>query len=145
MSRRNRNARRSSPRVPVFIWVLAILLAGAVTWRGLASRGGRGHHPAPRADVTADHIVPAERYAAAADVARVYANAKEIPGILDGLYCYCECAHNFGHRSLLTCFESDHGANCEVCLREAALAFELHKQGKTLDEIRTQIDAMMRG
>lgn len=143
-------ARRKQPagvKVPPFIWILLIVLGAAVAYRALpALRGGSSsHHPDPRPDVTAASIVPAERYAADPSVARVYTMARQIPNVLDGLFCYCECARNFGHRSLLSCFESDHGADCDVCLREAALAAQLAAQGKSLDEIRAQIDALVRG
>ena len=40
-----------------------------------------------------------------------YAAAKEIPQIMDKLFCYCFC-HNvpFEHKSLLSCFVTKHGA-----------------------------------
>ena len=40
-----------------------------------------------------------------------YQAAKEIPHILDKLFCYCFC-HNvpFEHKSLLSCFVTKHGA-----------------------------------
>jgi hypothetical protein len=68
--------------------------------------------------------------------------AKAIPNVLDGLHCYCECARDHGHRSLLTCFESDHGAACDICLQEAALAYRMTQEGAGLDQIRERIDAM---
>jgi hypothetical protein len=61
--------------------------------------------------------------------------------VFDGLYCYCECKENFGHKSLLTCFESEHGASCDICLTEAAMAAEMHANGASLDAIRQAIDA----
>lgn len=36
--------------------------------------------------------------------------AREIPGILDQLYCYCACDKHLGHRSLLSCFTDGHAA-----------------------------------
>jgi hypothetical protein len=47
-----------------------------------------------------------------------------------------------GKYSLLSCFEADGMAgHCEVCQNEGRLAYRLHKQGKTLKEIRAAIDA----
>ena len=135
--------RRTGTRVPAFIWVLFVVLAAAIVWRVSAGRGS--HHPSPRADITAATIVDAARYASAPEVERVYRMARDIPTVLDGLYCYCECARNFGHRSLLTCFESDHGAGCDVCLQEATIASQMTAQGATLDQIRNRIDAMFAG
>jgi hypothetical protein len=138
-------ARAGSTRIPTFIWVLAVALVAAILWRTTAGRNPLSHHPEPRADASAQFVVNAERYASAPDVARVYEMAKEIPHVIDGLFCHCDCARNFNHRSLLTCFESDHGAACDVCMREVVVAYQLTQQGQTLDQIRSQIDAMMGG
>lgn len=42
--------------------------------------------------------------------AEAYDIAKEIPEVLDQLYCYCRCAENFGHKSLLSCYVDNHAA-----------------------------------
>jgi hypothetical protein len=133
-----------TPKVPVFIWALLVVLAGAVTFRAMSGRSG-SHHPEPRSNVSAADVIPASRYADAQGIARAYEFAKQYPQVLDGLHCYCDCARNFNHRSLLTCFESDHGADCEICLREAMIAGQLHERGQSLDQIRAQIDGMFRG
>ena len=39
-----------------------------------------------------------------------YQIAREIPEILDQLYCYCECDKLLGHHSLLSCFVDSHAA-----------------------------------
>lgn len=54
-----------------------------------------------------------------------YRKAKQIADRLDKLYCYCRCKENPGlkHRSLLTCFQSDHAAECGICLNEAEQAW----------------------
>jgi hypothetical protein len=75
---------------------------------------------------------------------RAYTAAHELPQVFDGLYCYCQCRENFAHVSLLTCFESEHGASCDICLTEAAMAAELHAGGASLDAIRRAIDARFR-
>jgi hypothetical protein len=138
--------RATAPRVPAFIWILAIVLAGAIAWRVAGRDGTASHHPTPRTDVTAQAaVVDAQRYAAAPDVARVYEMARAIPHIIDGIHCYCECARNFGHRSLLTCFETDHGAGCDVCMREVMIAYQLNERGESLQQIQAQIDALMGG
>ena len=36
--------------------------------------------------------------------------AREIPDVLDQLYCYCECDKHFGHKSLLSCYTDGHAA-----------------------------------
>jgi hypothetical protein len=36
--------------------------------------------------------------------------AREIPDVLDQLYCYCQCDRHLGHRSLLSCYTDGHAA-----------------------------------
>ena len=36
--------------------------------------------------------------------------AREIPDVLDQLYCYCECDKHAGHKSLLSCYTDGHAA-----------------------------------
>lgn len=68
-----------------------------------------------------------------------YAAAKEISGTLAQLPCYCYCDKAFGHKSLHTCFEDDHAAQCAVCVDEALLAYRLQKEEKKTPEQVRQI------
>jgi len=43
-------------------------------------------------------------------VVKAYSYAKEIPEIFSQQPCYCDCDTNNGHRSLLDCFATNHGA-----------------------------------
>lgn len=74
------------------------------------------------------------------DTARSYRIAKEIPEVLDSLHCYCDCKRHSGHKSLLSCYVNEHAAHCDVCQDEAATAYELHKRGKSVKEIRVAVD-----
>jgi hypothetical protein len=58
------------------------------------------------------------------EIRGVYEHAKLVADRLDQMYCYCHCHENMGHRSLLTCFQGDHAAECGVCLREGYQAYE---------------------
>ncbi|HEX6558842.1 MAG TPA: CYCXC family (seleno)protein [Longimicrobiales bacterium] len=127
-------------RVPVWIYGLVGVLLMVIGYR-LMGASRTGEHPQPRAGVSAAKVMPASEWAAQPDVARIYAMAREIPEVLDGIYCYCNCSKHSHHYSLLTCYESDHAAMCDICLGEAALAYKLARQGKTLQEIRLAIDA----
>ena len=68
-----------------------------------------------------------------------YAAAKEIPGTLAQLPCYCYCDKAFGHKSLHTCFVDDHASQCAVCVDEALLAYRLQKEEKKTPEQVRQI------
>jgi hypothetical protein len=73
---------------------------------------------------------------------QAYQVAREIPQTLAQLPCYCYCDETFGHKSLLTCYESDHSAHCATCVSEALLAYRLQKeQGLTAPQIRERIIA----
>jgi hypothetical protein len=137
-----RQQKRATPAIRYVVAGLGVvvLVLGLV-----ATRTANGHHPTPRTGLTAADVVSHERYAAYPRIAEVYAMAAEIPTILDGLYCHCDCSSHSDHRSLLTCFQDDHGAACDVCLTEAALAFKMVGDGKSLKQIRRAVDALYPG
>ena len=126
--------------IPLPILVLLVLVVAAAGFSLLAPAAGATEHPTPRPGITAAEVVPAERYAADPRVAQVYREITRIASVADGLYCHCDCSKHSGHRSLLSCFESDHGAGCDVCLGEAHLAYTMTQQGASLEQIRTAID-----
>jgi hypothetical protein len=130
-------------RTPLIRYVVAGL-AAVVLLLGLATtrNANAASHPTPRQGLTADHVAPAERYADYPRIAEVYRMAAQIPSVLDGLYCYCDCSKHSDHRSLLTCFQDDHGAACDVCLTEAALAYRMVGEGRSLKEIRRAVDGL---
>jgi hypothetical protein len=69
-----------------------------------------------------------------------YQIVREIPQTIAQLPCYCYCDEGHGHKSLYTCYESDHSAQCATCIQEALLAYRLQKeQGLTPAQIRDRI------
>lgn len=70
---------------------------------------------------------------------KAYKVAARNAAVLHQLPCYCYCDRNHGHNSLHSCFESDHGGNCGVCMAEAFYADEQVKKGKTAKPIRAGI------
>jgi hypothetical protein len=72
------------------------------------------------------------------NIREAYSVAKEIPDVLAQQPCYCYC-QRMGHRTLLDCFRDLHATSCDICINEARLAGQLHRQGKTAEEIRTAI------
>ena len=143
MSNASRAARQRPSRklpVPWPILVLLVLALAAVGYTAFAPEAAAAEHPTPRAGVTASKVQPPERYADDPKVAAVYAEVARIAETVDGIYCYCDCSHHSGHYSLLTCFETDHGAACGTCLDQAHTAFQMKQAGASLDEIRAEID-----
>ncbi|HJS44117.1 MAG TPA: CYCXC family (seleno)protein [Gemmatimonadales bacterium] len=131
-------------------WIVAGAAAAALAGVLVVSRpqpappgapvGHSSTHPDPRAGVTAQQVLPNAFVPRTPGSTEAYAAARQAPATLDGVYCYCDCSKHAGHRSLLTCFETNHGAYCDVCMAEAVLAVRMSGQGQSLEEIRAAID-----
>lgn len=104
-------------------------------------------HPHPRPGVTSAAVLPDFMLALTGftQAKPAYAIARSIPAVLDGLHCYCNCSMTMGHRSLLACFEDQHGAGCEICQLQAETAAEGSARGQSLQDIRAAIDAAYGG
>jgi hypothetical protein len=127
------------------LWIIAGLAGAAVVGLLVTKRaGGMVVHPAPRPGVTAERVLPPSMVVNSPGAQEAYAAARGAPQLLDGLYCHCDCSKHSGHRALLTCFESDHGSHCDICMGEATLAARLASQGASLDDIRRAIDERFR-
>ena len=138
MAKRPRAARG---RIPLPILILGgVLLAAALSRTSGVWPAVDAEHPEPRADAKAVALLPAADFQAFRQIARAYREAAEIPDILDGLHCHCGCRPESAHRSLLSCFESEHAFGCDVCLMEASLAYRMHTAGETLRAIRDAAD-----
>jgi hypothetical protein len=125
-------------------WVVA---GGAVVALGLGvvlvrpQAGLAAGHPEPRPGITAERVLPRSMVPSSPGTLEAYEAARRVPQVLDGIYCHCNCSKSIGHRSLLTCFETNHGAGCDVCMGEAMLAAQMHASGNSLAQIRKAIDA----
>jgi hypothetical protein len=69
-----------------------------------------------------------------------YELAAKIQSVIYQQPCYCYC-DRMGHKSLHSCFEGTHGAQCSVCLRELYYSYQMSKQHKTAAQIRKGIIA----
>lgn len=121
-------------------WIIAgvagLALMGVLVFPRLAS----ARHPDPRPGITAVGVLSEDAMPNTPGAAEAYQAARAFPSVLDGLYCYCHCKETAGHRSLLTCFESTHGAYCDICMSEAMQAVQMSMNGSSLAEIRKAID-----
>jgi len=105
-----------------------------------------GPHPTPRPGITGAKVLTREQLAESAALIPVFDQVREIPEIVDGIRCQCGCADLEGFYSLLSCYEGDAMArSCPICQGEGRLAARLHRDGKSLDEIRAAIDARYGG
>lgn len=71
--------------------------------------------------------------------------------LLEKIPCYCGCGESVGHKDNYDCFIhdnkedgrivwDDHGTKCLVCLEIAAQSINDYKNGKSIKEIRKEID-----
>ena len=74
-----------------------------------AARPVPPYHASAEAAKPFPQLVPAEYFRDYPLVARAYRIAGQIPGVIAQQPCFCYC-DKFGHRSLLDCYASDHGA-----------------------------------
>jgi len=124
-------------------WMVAGAAAAALVGVLFLTRpttGAGSIHPTPRPGITAEKVLPNFAIPKNPGAPEAYAAARRAPATLDGVYCHCDCSKHAGHRSLLTCFETDHGAYCDICMGEAMLASGMAARGQSLLDIRAAID-----
>jgi uncharacterized protein with PCYCGC motif len=72
-------------------------------------------------------------------VQNAYAVAARVKKALYQQPCYCHCDRSQGHKSLLDCFASKHGAGCGTCIYEDLYTFEQSGKGKSAAQIRAGV------
>lgn len=135
----------------VLLQRLAPIVAGALLPSSVrAASVGRvrlaGPHPTPRANITAAKVLQAAELQDLPHLIPLFDAVRERPAIMDGIRCNCGCAGQPGYYSLLSCYEGDAMARfCLICQGQARVTARLHKEGKTLAEIRVAVDAQFGG
>jgi Protein of unknown function with PCYCGC motif len=69
------------------------------------------------------------------DTRMAYEAAQKHPELLVQLHCYCGCQEHEGHRNLLDCFRTNHGAECATCMGEAITAAQMYEGGSPIEQI----------
>jgi hypothetical protein len=114
-----------------------VLLVGAIVALVLIAVGGASYFVRARAMAQpADVSLTLNPEQFQGDTRQAYMVAKEHPELLAQLDCYCGCEQHEGHKNLLDCFRTRHGAGCETCVGEAVTAGKLADQGMPVDQIR---------
>ena len=107
-----------------------------------ATRVHRSIHPEPRPGVTGARVLTRLQLDETPALIPVFDAVRAAPRVVDGIGCHCGCSELDGNYSLLSCFEGDGMArHCLICQGQARLATRLHREGKTLDQIRDFVDA----
>ena len=134
--KQSKGARRTNRR-HTGLWpallLMGLLGALAITMIHIRAPGGslnaQGLRVSGEGRSDASHVVSPERFVRPR-VKEAYAMAQRIPETMNHLYCWCGCIER-GMRSALECFESSHGAECEICIRTAEIAWEMTQRGVT--------------
>jgi hypothetical protein len=122
--------------------VVAAVVVGLAFFAPFSPRDGHAPHIVPSGRSDASHVLDPASFSDRRQQ-QAYGAARAIPAVLNQLYCWCHCRENtnFHHRSLLECFESDHGSQCGICMGEATLADDMVKRGVTdVRQIQDAID-----
>ena len=121
----------------------AALAATLVPVTRARAMGAGGPHPTPRPGITGAKVLTKEQLGPHSELVELFDGVREMPEVVDGIRCQCGCAGSDGFYSLLTCYEGEKAMAkyCRTCQGEGRLAIRLHKEGKSLDEIRAAIDA----
>jgi len=122
------------------------LLAGAAGALALGARpipavarAGRGGHPEPRPGIDGSKVLKGERVPA--ELTELYDRVRQAAHVVDGIRCQCDCADVEGFYSLLSCYEdSGMALHCNECQDVGRLVTRMHAEGKTLKEIRAEVD-----
>jgi hypothetical protein len=119
------------------------LLAPAASASGLVRRFVPANgHPDPRPGITGAKVLAKEQLGSSTHLIPLFDAIRAIPQIVDGIRCNCGCAEMVGFYSLLSCYEGEGMAQvCPICQGQGRVVTRMHKEGKTLDEIRVAIDA----
>src|ERR1700687_762097 len=104
-----------------------LLIAGADAWhlRAAADASGGG----------ASGSLPQDPGLYQGDTRQAYIVARDHPELLAQLDCYCGCEQHEGHKNLLDCFRTNHGACCGICVGEAVTAGQKLAQDPPVDHI----------
>jgi hypothetical protein len=99
-------------------------------------------HPVPRKGITGDYVLTKKDLAKHPKLIPLFDSVRARAQVFDGIRCSCGCPDGIEFYSLLSCFEARGMAReCIVCQDEARFVIKLHKQGKTLNQIRAAFDA----
>lgn len=131
---------------PVLIALIALPLLSACSGKAEAQAGGMDHSQMKMASLDE---MPEEVRAASATTQHAYQFAVANPDVTQAIPCYCGCG-DMGHTSNYSCYVQSneggslvydsHALGCSICVDITQDAARLWSEGKTLQEIKVEID-----
>lgn len=129
-----------------FVGILVLFVAAGMThaqFTNPQSATPAFHTSAPAATEKLPPILTQKELAASGLIAPAqvesYKAAAKASSILYQMPCFCYCDRNHGHKSLHSCFEGTHGANCGTCMQEALYSYRQSQKGWSAKMIRAGI------
>jgi len=145
--------KRSAIRLLFLIAAVTILTVFILTACGNSSNNSTHMHGSETFETTDSFEQPPAFLADYSNLTRtLYAEVGNVGDILKQINCYCGCMEEEDkmHDSLYRCYIAeekdgkvtwtDHSAGCGICLEELQDIVKLHKEGKSVDQIRQAID-----
>ena len=120
-------------------WIIAATVVGLVVIIGFGAWQMRAAADSSAVGASASLTQDPTLYQG--DTRQAYTVARDHPELLAQLDCYCGCEQHEGHKNLLDCFRTDHGASCDICIGEAVTAGQMLSQGTPIDQIRDALRA----
>lgn len=145
-SKKARKSHKRNTRVwPAFL-LMGLLFAMMIAIVDARTPGGelnaQGLRVSGEGRSDASHVLPPE-HVKHPRAKEAYVISRKIPEMMNHLYCWCGCIER-GMRSALECFESQHGANCDICIRTAEIADEMMREGVAdAGRIQREIDTRL--
>lgn len=104
-----------------------------------------------REETASVEVLPAFLTEKSENIQTIYQAAARHKELLENIPCYCGCGETANHTSSYDCFVhenkengsivwDDHGTKCGVCLEIAAQSIVEYQEGKSMKEIRSNID-----
>ena len=133
-----------------FLAVFALILAAGITygqWSDGAANPVPAYHSSPPPKGAKLHPILTQKqledYGLTLPAQReAYKAAAKDSSMFYQMPCYCYCDRHQGHKSLRSCFEGTHGANCSTCAQEALYTYQMTRKGWSAKQIR---DGIIRG
>ncbi|MGP4062789.1 PCYCGC motif-containing (lipo)protein [Halobacillus sp. H74] len=105
-----------------------------------------------REETASQDTLPAFMEEKPEEMQTLYKAVAQNKDLLENIPCYCGCGESVGHRDNYDCFVhenkkdgsivwDDHGTKCGVCLEIAAQSIIDYQEGKSIEQIRRDIDS----
>lgn len=141
---------------------MILLLLGGVALAGCApaasdhtnqeSDGGTHVHGDIREETASSSELPAFLDEKSQEMKNLYTAVALNKDLLEQMPCYCGCGESVGHRNNYDCFIHEnkengavtwdnHATKCGVCLEIAAQSIVDYQEGKSVKQIRKEIDS----